>query len=155
MWSTTHPHTDTTAHDHTCTCFIGPVSLIWWTYVLQFTCFISILSIPNVCPPMVWPIMNPRTTWSGTFYNFALDEAFAHFLVDHSYLTCLYLPFKTENCPYKFPPEFRLSTYTSPHITFTLHHFTLHHTASQSHCLYLLHHTWRQYLTPRLHLRAP
>ena len=34
---------------------------------LWFTCFISILSIPNVHPPVVWPIMNPHTTRSGTY----------------------------------------------------------------------------------------
>ena len=153
--TTTHPHTNTTTCDHTCTRFIGPILLIWWTHVLQFTCFISILSNPNMCPPVAWPIMNPRTTQSGTFYSFALDEPYARFLVNHSYLTCLYLPFAPErdrepyNCPYEFPPGFRLSTYTSHCIAFASHHFTLHHTASQSHHLYLLYHTWRQSLTPR------
>ena len=76
-----YPCTDTTTHDHTHTCFIGPISLIWWTHVLQFTCFISILSIPNVQPPTVWPIMNPHTAQSGTFYSFTSDEPYAHFLV--------------------------------------------------------------------------
>ena len=123
-WSTTtHPRTDMTACDHTCTHFIRPILLIWWTHVSQFTCFISILSNPNVCSPVVWPIMNPHTTWSGTFYSFTLDEPYALFLVDHSYLTCLYLPFDTENHPYEFPPEF--STYTSHCIAFTFHCLTI------------------------------
>ena len=43
-------------------------------------------------PPVVQPITNPRTVQSGTYYNFTLDEPYACFLVDHSYLTCLYLP---------------------------------------------------------------
>ena len=34
------------------------------------------------------------------------------------------------NCLYKFPPEFRISTYASHHTTFTLHHIAL-----QLHCL--------------------
>ena len=79
--------------DHTCTCFIGPVSLIWWTHVLWFTCSIYFLGIPDMHPPAVWPITNPHTTQSGTYHSFALDEPYACFLVDHLYLTCLYLPF--------------------------------------------------------------
>ena len=107
-WSTTtHPHTDVTTCDHTCTHFIGPISFIWWIHVSQFTCFIS---IPNMCPPVVQPIMSPCTAWSGTFYSFALDEPYPHFLVCHLYLTCLYLPFtpeigEPENHPYEFPPQ--------------------------------------------------
>ena len=129
-WSTTmHPCTNMIACDCTCTHFIRPISLIWWTYVLQFTCFISFLSIPNVHPPAVQPITNPCTVWSGTFYSFASDEPYALFLVDHSYLTYMYLPFDTENHPYKFPPEFRLSTYTSHHIALISHHFPSHRTA--------------------------
>ena len=130
-------------YQHNCTQFHSHL-LIWSTHVLWFTCFISILSIPNVCPPVVWPITNPHTTWSGTFYSFTSDELYAPFLVDHSYLTCLYLPFKPHNHPYKFPPEFKLSTCA-------LHHFASHHTASQSYHLYLFHHTWRWSLTPRSH----
>ena len=44
--------------------------------------FTSILSISNMHPPMVWPIMSPCTMQSGTFYNFALDEPYALSLVD-------------------------------------------------------------------------
>ena len=59
--------------------------------------FTSILSISNMCPPMVQPIMIPCTMWSGTFYSFALDEPYAHFLVYHSYLTCLYFTFHSDH----------------------------------------------------------
>ena len=58
-WSTTmHPcwHNHTCLHSlmhNTCLHFIGPASLIWWTDVLQFTCFISILSSPTCTLP--WP----------------------------------------------------------------------------------------------------
>ena len=34
--------------------------------------FTSILSVSNVPPPAVRPIMSSHTTWSGTFYSFAI-----------------------------------------------------------------------------------
>ena len=55
--------------------------------------FTSILSISNVRPPAVQPITSPPTMWSGTYYIFTSDEPYALFLVDHSYLTFMYLPF--------------------------------------------------------------
>ena len=124
--------TPTTCY-HTHTHFIGLISLIWWTHDLWFTCFTSILSISNMHPPAVWWIMSPHTTQSGTFYSFALDKPYAHFLVYHSYLTCLYLPFAPEKShaiyPYEFPPEFKISTYALHHTAFILHHFTSYCTA--------------------------
>ena len=210
-WSTTtHLCTDATTHDNTHTCFIGPISLIWWTHVLQFTCFISILSIPNmhwwasssdmliypsiftflyiVDPPLctstptwlhtltwqshslhrtdltylmdTWftihmylllflvspmcPLLQSNQSWALTPHGQALSitSPYAHFLVFHSYLTCLYLPFahiiireEPHNCLYQFPPELRFSTYASHCLT-----PILHRTASQSHCLYLIPH---------------
>ena len=139
-------HTPTPIQPHTITLTL--------TYLMD-TCFNSFLSSPNVHPPTVQPIMNPCITQSGTYYSFASDEPYAHFLVDHLYLTYLYLPFDTENSPHKFPPEFRLSDYTSHCIALTLHQVTLHCTALKSHCLYSLHHTWRQSLPPRLHPQSP
>ena len=97
-------------------------------------------------PPVARPIMNHHATWSGTYYSFALDEPCAHFLVYHLYLTCLYLPFAPENCIYKFADLVH-----SPHLTSHSLHPILHHITSQSYCLCLLHHTWRQSLTPRSH----
>ena len=136
-WSTTmHPCTDVTTRDRTRTHFIGPISLIWWTHDLWFTCFTSILSIPNVCPPAVWPITNPHTARSGTFYSFTLDEPYACFLVYHSYLTCLYLPFTQKRYrraltnSLQVSPRIQLSTYALHHTTFTSHHFASHHTAA-------------------------
>ena len=76
----------------TLTCFIGLISLIWWTHVLWFTCFISILSIPNMHPPMVRPIMSPHTVQSGTFYSFTSDEPYV--LTIHIQLACIYLSLK-------------------------------------------------------------
>ena len=118
-------------HWSDCTHFIRPISFIWWTHVLQFTCFISILSIPNVHPPAVWPIMNPCTTWSGTYYSFTLDEPYAHFLVDHSYLTFLYLTFKTITIAHTSFPQNSdpaLMPCIAPHSPHTIfHHITLPH----------------------------
>ena len=34
--------------------------------------FTSILTVSNVPPPAVRPITSSRTTWSGTFYSFAI-----------------------------------------------------------------------------------
>ena len=38
--------------------------------------FTSILSISNVHPPTVWPIMSPHTTWSGTSLRMSLMLTF-------------------------------------------------------------------------------
>ena len=132
------PCTDATACNHTCTHMTITLTSLDQS---MDTCFISILSIPNVHPPMVQPITSPHTTQPGTFYSFTSDEPYVCFLVCHSYLTCLYLPFAPEKnhtiYPYEFPPDFKLSTCASHSITFASHHFALHHTAFKSHCLYL------------------
>ena len=116
-------------HD-TCLHFIRPASLIWWTDVLQFTCFISILSSPNVCPPAAWLIMNPCAAQSGTYYSFTLDEPCAHFLVDHLYLACLYLSFpEEESIAYTSFPQFS-DLVLAPHLT-------SHSPCPISHCIAL------------------
>ena len=127
--------------------------------------FTSILSISNVPPPAVQPITSSRTTWSGTFSNFALCS--------HSCLPFVFnLPVFTfrgkiiteapTNCLYESPPELRFSTYALHRLTLISHYFALfctisHHIALPwSHHLYLPQYTWRQSLTPRSHpLRAP
>ena len=83
-------------HTHTHTTFVlasSEQSHLFDGHDLWFTYFTSILSIPNVHPPTIQPITTPHTTQSGTYYSFALDEPYALFLVCHSYLTYLYLPF--------------------------------------------------------------
>ena len=88
--------------------------------------FTPILSISNVPPPAVWPIMSSRTAWSGTFYSFAICS--------HSCLPFVFnLPVFTfqkniiaealTNCLYESPPELRFRTYAS-------HYFALHRTAT-------------------------
>ena len=160
MWSHTLVH-------NTCLHFIRLASLIWWTHVLQFTCLISILSSPNVRPPMAHPIMNPHAMQSGTYYSFASDEPCAY----HLYLTCLYLPFtperEPEHCLYKFSSEFRLSAFcliVSPRSTSYLHpilHFwlALHSHTVPNLCFTLSHTLWyharRPSTTPGLHPQSP
>ena len=66
-----------------------------------------------------------------------LTLPYAHFLVFHLYLTCLYLPFtqniireEPHNGLYQFPPELRFSTYTLHRLTLISHYFALHCTAT-------------------------
>ena len=67
----------------------------------------------------------------------SITSPYAHFLVFHLYLTCLYLPFKkniiTEaptNCLYESPPELRFSTYTLHRLTLISHYFASYRTAT-------------------------
>ena len=127
-------------------------------HVLRFTCFISILSIPNVCPPVVWPITNPCTTQSGTYYSFTSDEPYPHFLVCHSYLTCLYLPFAPEKSQRiahtSFPQHSELVL--MPCITSHSSHTFSHCITLPCNCtVFTIYHTWRQSLTPRSHPQSP
>ena len=106
--------------------------------------FLLLFLVSLTCP-VVQPIMSPHTAWSGTYYSFTLDEPYALFLVDHSYLTCMFLPFAHRraptNCLYEFPPELRFSTYA--HLSCIISHcITLPHNPT----VFTLHHTWRQSL---------
>ena len=88
--------------------------------------FTSILSVSNVPPPAVRPIMSSRTARSGTFYSFAICS--------HSCLPFVFnLPVFTfqkkniitkalTNCLYESPPELRFRT--------ILHYFASHRTAT-------------------------
>ena len=110
------------------------------------------------------PLLQSDQSWALTPCSQALflTLPYAHFLVFHSYLTCLYLPFKGKSSPkpqqiaYMSLPQnwdLALTPCTVSHLFRTVvHHITL----PQSHHLYLPQYTWRQSLTPRLHpLRAP
>ena len=93
----------------------------------------------------------------------SIASPYAHVLVYHSYLTCLYLPFakKTEsitkaptNCLYESPQnwDFALTLRTYFALFCTI---SLRIALPWSHRLYLPQYTWRQSLTPRSHpLRA-
>ena len=67
----------------------------------------------------------------------SITSPYAHFLVCHLYLTCLYLPFAENiiakaltNCLYESPPELRFSTYALHRLMLTSHYFALHCTAT-------------------------
>ena len=70
----------------------------------------------------------------------SITSPYAHFLVFHSYLTCLYLPFAKKkiitealtNCLYESPPELRFSTYALHCLASISHYFASHHTATIS-----------------------
>ena len=99
--------------------------------------YLLLFLVSPMCP-LPWSDQSRALAPSGQALSITLP--YACFLVYHSYLTCLYLPFsQTEephNCLYQFPPELRFSTYASHRLAPILHHFTSHRTASQSHCLY-------------------
>ena len=95
--------------------------------------FTSILSVSNVPPPVVQPIMSSCTVQSGTFYSFTICS--------HSCLPFVFnLPVFTfqENiitealtvCLYESPPELRFCTYTLHCLTLILHYFASHRTAT-------------------------
>ena len=98
--------------------------------------FTSILSVSNVPPPAVRPIMSSCTARSGTFYSFAICS--------HSCLPFVFnLPVFTfrqkniitkalTNCLYESPPELRFRTYAS-HLFCTISHRIA---LPQSHHLY-------------------
>ena len=88
--------------------------------------FTSILSVSNVPPPAVWPIMSSRTVWSGTFYSFAICSHSCY----HSYLTCLYLPSTREH--HHWSPN-QLPIWVSPRIEISHLRFTLFRIASHCH----------------------
>ena len=76
-WSTTtHLHSDATAHTRARTTITLTPSdrsrLFDGHMTYDSHVFTSILSVSNVPPPAVQPIMSSHTTRSGTFYNFAL-----------------------------------------------------------------------------------
>ena len=67
----------------------------------------------------------------------SITAPYAHFLVFHSYLTCLYLPFaqniigeEPHTCLYQSPSELGFSTYASHNLTLISHYFTSHCTAT-------------------------
>ena len=74
--TTTHLHSDVTAHDCTrmtiALASLDRSRLFDGHMIYDSHVFTSILSISNVPPPVVQPIMSSHTVRSGTFYNFTL-----------------------------------------------------------------------------------
>ena len=134
-----HLHSDATTRDHTHTRMTIALTSLDQSCVFDghmtynSYVFTSILSVSNVPPPAVQPITSSRTTWSGTFYNFALCS--------HSCLPFIFnLPvfifawkIITEaptNCLYESPPKLRFNTYTLHRLALISHYFASHHTAT-------------------------
>ena len=95
--------------------------------------FTSILSVSNVPPPAVRPIMRSRTTQSGTFYSFAICShsclPFVFNLPVFTFRQGTLLP-KPQPIAYESPPELRFRTYAS-HLFHTIsHYFASHRTAT-------------------------
>ena len=95
--------------------------------------YLLLFLVSPMCP-LLWSDQSRALALRGQVLF--LTSPYAHFLVFHSYLTCLYLPFAqniiTEaptNCLYESPPELRFSTYTLHRLALILHYFPLHHTA--------------------------
>ena len=118
--------------------------------------FTSILSVSNVPPPAVRPIMRSRTARSGTFYSFAICShsclPFVFNLAVFTFQPGNIIAEALTNCLYESPPKLRFRTYASRSFHTISHRIAL----PRSHRLYLPQYTWRQSLTPRSHpLRAP
>ena len=126
--TTTHLRSDMTAQQSH--------SLHWTdlTYLmdtwLTIHMYLLLFLVSPTCP-LLWS----DQSWALTLCGQALflTSPYAHFLVFHSYLTCLYLPFtqniikeEPHNCLYQFPPELRFSTYASHHLPLISHYFALH-----------------------------
>ena len=122
--------------------------------------FTSILSISNMPPPVVWPIMSSRTMQSGTVYNFTLCSLscfpFVFNLPVFTFRKRRRSSEKSHTIAYtSFPQnwDLALTPCTVLHLFPTILHCI---TLPRSHHLYLPQHTWRQSLAPRLHpLGAP
>ena len=95
--------------------------------------FTSILSISNMPPPAVWPIMSSCTARSGTFSNFALCSLscfpFIFNLPVFTFRGKIITKAPT-NCLYESPSELRFSTYTLHCLALILHYFASHRTAT-------------------------
>ena len=94
----------------------------------------SLLFLVSPTCPLLWSDQSQALAPCGQALS--ITSPYAHFLVVHSYLTCLYLPFSqniiTEaltNCLYESPPELRFSTYTSHRLALISHYSTSHRTA--------------------------
>ena len=96
--------------------------------------YLLLFLVSPMCP-LLWSDQSQALAPCGQALSITLP--YACFLVFHSYLTCLYLPFKghhhhqrrAHNCLYQFPPELRFSTYTSHNLALISHHFASHCTA--------------------------
>ena len=96
--------------------------------------YLLLFLVSPMCP-LLWSDQSQALALHGQALSITLP--YAHILVYHLYLTCLYLPFTqniiTEalaNCLYESPPELRFSTYASHRVALILHYFASHHAAT-------------------------
>ena len=83
---------------------------------------------------LLWSDQSQALTPHGQALS--ITSHYAHFLVFHLHLTCLYLPFERNiiaealtNCLYESPPELRFSTCALHRLALISHYFALHRTA--------------------------
>ena len=96
--------------------------------------FTSILSVSNMPPPAVRPIMRSRTAQSGTFYSFAIcSHSCLPFIFNLPVFTFLQKNIIAEaltNCLYESPPELGFRTYTLHLFRTISHYFASNRTAT-------------------------
>ena len=95
--------------------------------------YLLLFLVSPTCP-LLWSDQSQALAPCGQALS--ITSPYAHFLVFHLYLTCLYLPFaqniireESHNCLYQFPPELRFSTYALHHLALISHYFASHRTA--------------------------
>ena len=107
------------------------------TYLMDIWLMIHMYLLLFLVSPTC-PLLRSDQSWALTPCGQALSitSPYAHILVYHSYLTCLYLHFAEKiitkaltNCLYESPPELRFSTYASHCLTLVSHYFASHCTA--------------------------
>ena len=96
--------------------------------------YLLLFLVSPTCP-LLWSDQSQVLAPRSQALSIALP--YAHILVYHSYLTCLYLPFAKKNiiteaptnCLYESPQKLRFCTYASHLFCTILHYFASHRTA--------------------------
>ena len=92
-WSTTtHLCSNVTTHDHACACMTITLAYLmdtWFTIHMYLLLFL----VSPTCP-----LLQSDQSWALALHGQALSitSPYARFLVSHSYLTCLYFTFHSE-----------------------------------------------------------
>ena len=96
--------------------------------------YLLLFLVSPMCP-LLWSDRSQVLAPHGQALS--ITSPYAHILVYHSYLTCLYLHFMGNiitkaptNCLYESPPELRFSTHASHHLALISHYFASHCTAT-------------------------
>ena len=96
--------------------------------------YLLLFLVSPTCP-LLWSNQSQALTLHSQALS--ITSPYAHILVYHSYLTCLYLPFTQKiiteaptNCLYESPPELRFSTYALHCLALISHYIASHRTAT-------------------------